>query len=274
MLFIGFFVCAFVAYAAMQRGSLTPGGALTAVVVGTVTFVLGGGVAGLALLAFFLSSSALSRYRRREKQQLMGGIVEKGDTRDAMQVLANGGPAALFCIAYAATGKPVFYAGALGALAAANADTWATELGLLSPTPPRDVLTFAETAPGTSGAVSTSGLLGSLAGAAVIGMLALLEFSPGCVARAALITVAGFAGGFGDSLLGATIQERRQCQSCGATTEQLRHSCENPEPGEILEGETVCVAGIEGLGNDAVNAIATAWGGALAALLCALFLTA
>lgn len=270
MLFIGFFVCAFVAYAAMQRGALTPGGALTAVVVGTVTFTMGGAIPGLSLLAFFLSSSVLSRYRRSEKQRLTAGVVEKGDRRDVLQVLANGGPAALFCIVYALTGKSVFYAGALGALAAANADTWATEIGLLSPTPPRDVLTFAEAAPGTSGAVSTSGLLGSLAGAGLIGMLALLEFTPVSVARAALITVGGFAGGFGDSLLGATIQERRQCQTCGATTEQLRHTC----AADSLEGDTVVVAGISGLGNDAVNAIATAWGGAMAALLCALFLSA
>src|SRR5688572_21338326 len=103
MLFIGFFVCVFVAYAAMHRGALTPGGALAAIAVGGVIFALGGGIAGLALLAFFLSSSALSRYRRADKQKLTGGILEKGDTRDALQVLANGGPAALFCVVYALT---------------------------------------------------------------------------------------------------------------------------------------------------------------------------
>ena len=261
MLFLGFLICAGIAYWAFMRNALTPGGALAAVAVGTTIFGLGGAVPGLGLLAFFLSSTALSRYRRGEKEKLTHGVVEKGDSRDAVQVLANGGPAALYCVAFALTGQTTFYVAALAALAAANADTWATEIGLLSPTAPRDVLTFDEVPAGTSGAVSSTGLVGTAAGALFIGLLALFDVKDGGIGNMLIIAVGGIAGGFGDSLLGATIQERRQCLDCGATTEQLRHSC---------DGETVCVAGISGIGNDAVNAIATAWGGAIGGILCAL----
>jgi uncharacterized protein (TIGR00297 family) len=261
MLLIGLLISLYIAFAAYQRGALTAGGAMWAVVVGTLLFGLGGGVPGLALVGFFLTGTALSRHRKAEKEKLTGGLIEKGDQRDALQVLANGGPATLFAILYALTGQDSFYVGALGALAAATADTWATEIGLLSPTPPRHVLTWQEVPAGTSGAVSSSGLWGTFAGALFIGVLALLEVSPGFLGRAVVVAIGGLVGGLGDSLLGATVQERRQCLSCGDTTEQARHSC---------GGETVAVAGIPGVDNDAVNALATAWGGAFAALLWAL----
>ena len=139
MIFIGFVLSLYIAYAAFQRRSLTAGGAVWAVVVGTTLFGLGGGVPGLALVAFFLTSTALSKHRKAEKLRLTGGLIEKGDQRDALQVLANGGPAAIFSVLYAVTGTEFFYVGALGSLAAATSDTWATEIGLLSPLRPRHV---------------------------------------------------------------------------------------------------------------------------------------
>jgi uncharacterized protein (TIGR00297 family) len=261
MLLIGFVISLYIAYAALQRGALTAGGALSAIVVGTTIFGLGGGVPGLSLIGFFLTSTALSRYRKAEKQQLTHGQLEKGDQRDALQVFANGGPAAVFCLLYALSGQPSFYVGALGALAAATADTWATEIGLLSPTPPRHILSWQKVAAGTSGGVSASGLWGTFLGALFIGILTFLDPTPESCGRALLVVLGGVIGGLADSLLGATLQERRQCLACGAATEQLRHSC---------NGETVCIGGIPGIDNDAVNAIATAWGGTFAAACCAL----
>lgn len=257
MLLIGFLISLFVAYGAERRGALTISGAAWAVIVGTVVFGLGGGVPGLALIAFFLTSSGLSRYRKGEKAELTGGLVQKGDCRDATQVLANGGPAAAFCLLYAATDYSPFYVGALASLAAATADTWATEIGLLSPMAPRHVLTWQEVPPGTSGAITAAGLVGTLAGAAFIALLSIGEPEHGSLLRALFITLGGVAGGLLDSILGATVQEQRSCLACGEKTEQLRHRC---------GGQTVCTAGVPGIDNDMVNALATALGGMLAAL--------
>lgn len=257
MLLIGFLISLYIAYGAEKRGALTTSGAAWAVVIGTITFGLGGGVPGLGLMAFFLSSTALSRYRKAEKTERTAGIVEKGDCRDALQVLANGGPAAGFCLLYAVSGKPMFYVGALAALAAATADTWATEIGLLSPMRPRHVLTWQEVPPGTSGAVTAAGLVGTIAGAAFIALLSLGEPEHGTVLRALFICLGGIAGGLLDSILGATVQEQRSCLHCGEPTEQLRHPC---------GGQTVCTAGVPGLDNDMVNALATTLGGVLATL--------
>ena len=169
---------------------LTADGAVAALAVGTaVTWGLGPG--GLAVLAaFFVTGSALT--------QLSGG---SGGQRNARQVLANGGVAAIA----AAFGAGY---GAAGALAAATADTWATEIGSYSRTAPRMITSMESVTPGTSGGITPLGTLGGIAGGALIGALAALLGRGG--ARLAL--VAGFAGMVGmlaDSVAGATLQRRR-----------------------------------------------------------------
>lgn len=132
------------------------------------------------LLAFFISASALSR---------------KKTTRNARQVIANGGVAALAAL----SGSWTWFA---GALATANADTWATEIGGRSPTEPRLITTWRRVPAGTDGGMTLVGTLGGFAGAAFIAGVSYL------VGNRAFMTLTA-AGGFGmllDSLLGATLQ--------------------------------------------------------------------
>ena len=75
MVLIGFLISLYIAYGAHRRGSLTQTGALWAVVVGTLVFGLGDGIAGLALVAFFLSSTALGKFRRGEKAEASESAV-------------------------------------------------------------------------------------------------------------------------------------------------------------------------------------------------------
>ena len=124
------------ALGARRRRSLSSGGALAAVAVGTAAMIAGWDWAAL-LVAFFLSSTALSRYRRAARDARIGDIVEKGDERDAAQVFANGGVFAASALVSTITGDPNLAAIAVGALAAATADTWATEIGTLAGRPPR-----------------------------------------------------------------------------------------------------------------------------------------
>lgn len=260
MLLIGFFISLLVAYGAYLRGALSVSGGAAAVAVGTVIFGLGDGVAGAALLGFFLSSTALGRIRKgtRAEDTPEDAIVEKGERRDAVQVLANGGPAAAFCLLYGITREPALYVGALGALAAANADTWATEIGLMMGGTPRHVLTLRRVPKGTSGAVTVQGTFGLIAGAVFIALMTFGEPAPHAAGRALLVLCGGVLGGLLDTVLGATVQEVRRCQRCGGETERHRHPC---------GGDTVVVRGVAGIDNDTVNAIATALGGMTAALL-------
>jgi len=137
------------------------------------------------LLAFFVLSTLLSR---------------RGTARNERQVIANGGIAALATLA----GSWVWFA---GALAAANADTWATEIGRFSPTPPRLITNGARVAAGTDGGMTLLGTVGGIAGAGLIAGLA-VGLGPGGsgLGMAMRVAVAGVVGMLLDSLLGATVQ--------------------------------------------------------------------
>jgi uncharacterized protein (TIGR00297 family) len=219
---------------------LSSGGALAALAVGVLVGV-GAGWPGLGLLlAFFFSSSLLT---------------PGGGRRRAVQVAANGGVAALAAL-LALTRQPPWHAAFAGALAAAAADTWATEVGGRSRSWPRLVTTGRRVAPGTSGGVTW---LGSAAGAAGAGFVGAVAAGLGVVAaRAAVaVAIAGLLGGWADSLLGATLQAQYRCPSCGATGETPRPPC-----GHHAE----LVAGRAWITNDTVNLAATLVGAALAAL--------
>ena len=168
---------------------LTGRGAAAALAVGVAT-VWGFGWRGFVLLlAFFVSSSLLS-----EKT-----------TRNERQVIANGGVAALAALA----GSWTAFA---GALAAATADTWASEIGRRSRTPPRLLTTGQPVPPGTDGGMTLLGTVGGVVGAGfVAGLSVLLPQAMGPASAHpgwfwALITIAGGLGMVLDSLLGATLQ--------------------------------------------------------------------
>lgn len=245
-----------VAGAAWKARALSASGAVAAAVVGFCHFGLAGGRGAVALLVFFVTSSALSRVGKRRKDAL---AFEKGGERDAGQVLANGGVATL-CAALlpASGGDPWLLAALLGALATANADTWATELGALARRPPVMLTTLRPAPTGASGAVSGPGTLAAFGGALLVGLTALLwrtEFGTAVWTAVAVAMLGGFAGALSDSLLGATVQVQYRCPECDKLTERHEH-CGHP---------TEYTRGVRWLNNDAVNALATLVGAAVAA---------
>jgi uncharacterized protein (TIGR00297 family) len=259
---IGFVLSTLVAWLAYRRAALTKSGALGAILTGTAIFGFGGLDWGLLLIAFFVSSSLLTRYKEAAKAQVADQFA-KGGPRDVWQALANGGLAALIAVAYGLTGAvhlPLLFA-FVGALAEANADTWATELGVLSAETPRMITTRKPVAPGTSGGVTWDGTGAALAGAALIGGLATLFRWLGGMpsGQAAMLlpigALAGVAGSLVDSLLGATAQGIYYCDVCGKETERELHRCGN---------RTRLVRGWRALNNDWVNLFGTLVGAAVA----------
>jgi uncharacterized membrane protein len=113
-------------------------------------------------------------------------------------------------------------------MAAVNADTWATELGVFNPLPPRLITTGKPVERGTSGGVTPLGYLAALGGAALIGALAVFlggDIRP-TLSMGVAITLAGLAGSTFDSLLGATVQAIYFCPQCQKETERFPlHGC-------------------------------------------------
>jgi uncharacterized protein (TIGR00297 family) len=254
------------------RSALDLSGVVGAVLVGTLIFGLGGWIWGLLLITFFVSSSWLSYYRRADKRQISEKFA-KGSRRDLGQTLANGGVGAILALAFACVPRPELFAAFVGVMATVNADTWATELGVLSPHPPRLVTSSQTVAPGTSGGVTRLGTWASVAGALLIGAMAgfllqlesLLGSTSGSrlhglniVAYPLLAVAAGLAGSFLDSLMGATVQGIYYCAGCGQETESSRHRC--GQQAQLLRGWPW-------LNNDLVNLLSSIGGGVLAASL-------
>ncbi|MCF2646923.1 DUF92 domain-containing protein [Niallia sp. Sow4_A1] len=210
-------VILFVSYYAYKRRSLTKSGAIAAFFVGS-GIALGFGYKGLIILgAFFVSSSMLSTYKSKTKKS-MEKKTQKGSRRDWLQVMANGGFAAIVGIIYFITEESVWITVFAILLAAANSDTWASEIGSLSKRRPLSIRTFKETETGTSGAVSILGTLAGLAGSFLIAIIATLLF-PLQLWGFFLVFLFGFLGNVLDTLLGAFIQVEYQCPICGQMVE-------------------------------------------------------
>ncbi len=229
------------AAASYQFRLLTASGAIAAFFSG-VSIFLGFGARGLVLLGvFFLTSSLLSIFKHQRKM-LLGDLHEKGSTRDWAQVAANGGTAAIAGIVNHLYPDPVWVLAFSISLASANADTWASELGILSKNPPYSVKTFKMVPRGTSGAVSLFGTFAAGAGSLLIAAAALLLFELELLVAATVFFV-GMAGMMIDALLGASVQALYECPGCRAKTEKKIHCGKS----------TMLSSGYRVMNNDVVN---------------------
>jgi uncharacterized protein (TIGR00297 family) len=248
-LLIGLVLSLLIALIALRRRSLSRSGAYAAVLIGTVIFVGGGPTWFLALVTFFVSSTLLGRVGR-ERKAAVKREFEKGDVRDAFQALSNGGVAAVCALGMALSPHAAWAAGFIGALATANADTWATELGVLSRAEPWSLLRLSRVPRGTSGAISPLGLAVTVFGGLAIGAVAALPLM-------VLGAASGFLGALLDSLLGALFQAGYYCPECRRDSEGARHVC-----GAL----SMHARGLSWFDNDGVNLVATLGGALLAAL--------
>ncbi len=263
-LLIGFLLAVSIAIAARKARSLSRSGMYAAILTGTMIFGLGGWQWAVLLLTFFFSSTALTRAFKQRKKEANEKYA-KGGERDAGQVLGNGGIAALLAALHFFYPEAAWpWLGFAASLAAVNADTWATELGVLNPTAPRLITDLRKSVEkGTSGGVSAIGTLAALAGAGLIGLLAaslyprsFLRPMQGFFPVALLVTLAGLLGSLFDSWLGATAQAIYYCPACQKETERYPH--------HACGARTHRIRGWSWLDNDWVNFACGALGALLA----------
>lgn len=225
---IGFFVGA--AYAAgaaafgwytWRRGSLSAGGAVTAMLLGLLVTLTAGVTWLLPLFVFFLSSSLLGKLL---PVTTVAGDAKDKQPRDVVQVLCNGGVYGLVALLDL---DPTLL---LVTLAVATADTWASEIGKYFRRPTFDVLRLRRVPPGLSGGVSTVGNAGGAAGALLLGSLGFLLIDGYSVTDYLAVSTLGFLGMLLDSVLGAGLQARYRDPATGVLSDVL------PPGGRLVSG--------------------------------------
>ncbi len=231
--------------ATWRLGWLDRTGAAAAAIVGALILGSTGSAGGVPLAVFFVTSTLLGRLPGR-------GGGRRHAARSASQVIANGGVAACAAAGIALGGGGGMAAALAGSLAAATADTWATEVGTRYGGRPRRLGFGPQLAPGASGGVSLQGTGAGVAGAACI---ALAGAAAGLGVGAWPVAIGGTAGLLADSVLGGTLQALYRCPACGGQGDVPRDACG-------VRG--VRVRGWPWLDNDAVNLAATLAGAAAA----------
>jgi uncharacterized protein (TIGR00297 family) len=226
-LFEGATVSGIAAWLSYRVGALSPSGAWAATLMGTVLVAAGGWTWFLLAGTFFATASFLTQIGPSGRRPPRSSADLGGRRWD--QVVANGGIAALAALAHGIVGWPAAFAAAAGAIAAATADTWGTEIGRWSGGEPRLITTWRIACHGDSGAVTALGTAGSAGGAALIGSVAAF-LAPAASGHRLfpIIFAGGLSGALLDSLLGATVEAQYRWMS-----------------------------------NSLVNLIATAWGAAV-----------
>ncbi|GMI97699.1 Plasma membrane Glucose-responsive Regulator [Hibiscus trionum] len=225
---IAVLISSLIAIRSYRRKSLDLSGALAGFLVMAIHFAVGYRF-GAMLLAFFFSSSKLTKVGEDKKRQVDADFKEGGQ-RNWIQVFFNSGIAAVLSVAIGnLTGWEdkcldsndsvvitALIGGIIGHYSCCNGDTWSSELGVLSDDQPRLITTFKPVRRGTNGGVTKTGLLAALAAGTVIGLTFVLvgffttRCSDGMAMKQLLVipvsAVAGLLGSLIDSLLGATLQ--------------------------------------------------------------------
>jgi uncharacterized protein (TIGR00297 family) len=262
---IGAILSTILAILSVRVHSLDVGGGFAAVIIGTIVFGNGAWPWYTVLLSFFISSTILTRFKHSAKSAK--GIEElKAGARNFWQAVGQGGIAALSAgVAILLPNHITFFGvGFVSALAEANADTWAVELGVLSARNPRLITKLSEEVlPGTSGGISVLGEFSAVAGSLFVSLTASVLGVFGSVSLILVLAaaIAAVTGEHIDSLLGATVQATYYCPACKKETERRIHKCGTA---------TQHIRGFHPVTNEAVNFISTGLTAIVAMTLCLL----
>lgn len=223
---------------AYYMGGLTGSALWIAALLGSLLYTWGGALAFEALVLFFVLGSLATKLGGRKKHSAYALHKHRGP-RTVVQVAANGLPALIFALLYRFSDAGIWLVAVLVSFAAATADTFSSEIGMLSPKKPVSLLGLRPVERGISGGVTLLGLGGAAIGSCLVALLAIGSFGwKGWLT----VFLFGMVGSLLDSLLGTLLQAKYHLPSGGLT--------ERP----LLEGVPLRLAsGIAWVTNDVVN---------------------
>ena len=226
-------------FLAYRLKSLNKNGVITAYTMGIIIFGAGGLQWATPIVTFFILSSIISKISSSDN------LLNKGSKRDIIQVMANGGVATVIAIINFYEPNENLFIIYLAVIAAATADTWASEIGSFNTAKPFHLIKFKRVDKGTSGAISLLGTIGSILGSATIAFIGLIWNVS--LPLIYLIMITGSIGSLIDSLIGGSIQANFQCQKCNNFTERRVH----------CNSSSSLISGLYFIDNDMVNFLNT-----------------
>jgi len=179
------------------RKALDLSGSIFMIIMGIIIIFTAGINWLLLIFVFLLLGLVSTKYRHEYKKEI--GVYE--GTRSVKNVISNG----IVPFIMAAFGN---YAGFIGSIAVATADTLASEIGVVDKHP-RLITDFKKVPPGTDGGVSPVGTAAGIIGAGIIGGCAyFLGIADDPFNALKIAIIAGTSGCFIDSVLGAVLESR------------------------------------------------------------------
>jgi uncharacterized protein (TIGR00297 family) len=179
---------------------------LSATIICLLVILFAGPAWFMLLLAFYLLGGGFTRYGYAYKHKL--GIAQsRGGVRGYKNVYSNSLVPLAMAVCHGIYGSDLFVLAFIGAVATANGDTLASEIGQTSKSKPRMITTMQVTETGVDGGVTRLGEAAAFAGSIIIALLAAATGMSGAYGILAG-TIAGFLGTNFDSLLGATLQQK------------------------------------------------------------------
>jgi len=179
------------------KGALDLFGSIFMIIMGIIIIFTAGVDWLLLIFVFLLLGLLFTKYKHNYKKEI--GVYE--GTRSVKNVISNG----IVPFVMAAFGN---YAGFIGSIAVATADTLASEVGVVDKAP-RLITTFKKVSPGTDGGISPLGTAAGIVGAGIIGIFAyILGISADPFNALKIAIIAGTFGCFVDSVLGAVLESR------------------------------------------------------------------
>ncbi len=209
MIFIGLVLSICVAHVSFLTNWISLEATKAVIILGTIVLGFGGWALAFALIFFFGTSSFLTTLNGRKANHAKYSVEIRGDNRrDGYQVWANGFWVAVFCTLWFALNSVACLIAAFGVVAAATADTWATEIGIRNPGETFKITTLEKVAVGTDGGISLKGTLGGVMGALLISLFifALGIYSP--IYFFPAILLGGILGLLIDSFAGAILLDK------------------------------------------------------------------
>ncbi len=233
-MYLAILLTSILALFALYKNKLTIPATILAWILGVTIYYCGKEAAFISLVLTFSLTIITDKMKNKAKNQ-------KSEKRNIKQIICNILLPTIALILYKILDDKTFYYLYFMIICSSLADTMASSIGTLSKKTSFNPINFKPMKSGESGAISILGLSASIIAGVIIGF-SYFAFEHN-IKIYLLIIIMGFTGSYIDSILGALVQGKYNCEVCGEIVENNIH----------CQKETKLIRGYAFINNNVVN---------------------